>query len=477
MKLIKYITCKKALSSNLLIPHLITVKFLVVCGLVFNTVSCDSFVDIDAPDNVLITETVFEDAATVKSALANIYYKMREQGLISGTFGMSIAIGTYSDELDYYGFNSNSLKLYDHNLTASDGTVSNWWRHGYNLIYAANDIIKGIEESNLLQADQKNEFKGQALFIRAYLHSLLAGLFGDIPYITTTNYSESGSVSRMPLSTVYEFIVSDLTQAVGLLENHTSGERVIPDQSTANALLARVYLYTENWLKAEETASALISAHTLEPDIDQVFLKNSMETLWQFKPKESGIINTQEGQALIITFLPTRGYALTNNLLEAFEPGDLRRSHWVGEITSTDSSTTLYYAHKYKETINTSTSSLEHSIIFRLSEQYLIRAEARAHLGNISGALQDLNTIRQRAGLGNKTVTTLTDVLDAIIKERQVELFTEHGQRWFDLKRTGRASEILQPIKTNWSDNHVLLPIPDTDLLANPNLKPQNPGY
>lgn len=445
---------------------------------VLGITACESFVEIDPPKNTLITETVFDDAATVKSAFANIYYKMREQGMVSGYFGLSIFMGSYSDELDYYGANTSALQVYNHTVTASSETISNWWGQAYNLIYAANDIIEGIENTEALDEDDQAQFKGQGLFVRAYLHSLLVALYGDIPYIKTASYLENNKVARMPAAAVYENIINDLTIAASLLDDtDTTGERVIPNQSAAHALLSRMYLYTEDWEKAEETAGKLISTHTLEADITKVFLKESAETIWQFKPGGASVENTQEGQALIITFVPTRGYALTNNLFNAFESGDLRHAHWIGSITSTDGLTTLHFAHKYKEAVNTTTLSLEYSIIFRLAEQYLIRAEARTHLGAIAGAQDDINAIRNRAGLSNTPATNKDDLLDAIIQERQVELFTEHGHRWFDLKRTGRASEVLQSVKTNWQDTQELLPIPDTELLVNPNLKPQNFGY
>lgn len=453
-------------------------KYLSMSLLILGLTACDSFLEIDPPKNTLVAETVFEDEATVESALANIYYKMRDDGMVSGNFGLSVLMGTYTDELDYFGTNANILKLYSHNVTASDDIISNWWSRAYYLIYAANDIIKGLENSSNISVEEKNNFKGQALFVRGFLHSLLVELYGDVPYINTPNYLENKSVVRMPLNTVYDGIIDDLNNAVILLQDtDASGEHVIPNKSAANALLARIYLYSGNWALAESISTKLIDTHGLETDINKVFLKDSQETLWQFKPGKPSIDNTQEGQTLVITFIPTRGYALTDDLLAAFEPGDSRRSNWVGSITSTNGLTTLHFAYKYKETINTTKLSLEYSVVFRLAEQYLIRAEAKAHLGDVSGAQTDLNVIRNRAGLGNTTATTMDGLLDAILQERRVELFTEHAHRWFDLKRTGKASEVLAPIKSNWLNTQVLLPIPETELLANPNLKPQNDGY
>ena len=107
---------------------------------------------------------------------------------------------------------------------------------------------------------------------------------------------------------------------------------------------------------------------------------------------------------------------------------------------------------------------------------YLIRAEASAELGNTTAALADLNIVRARAGLAASSATSQTDILTAIMHERQVELFTEWGNRWFDLKRTGTAGAILSAEKAGWQANAALYPVPKAQLLFNNNLT-QNPGY
>tara|TARA_R110002051_G_scaffold200208_1_gene267122 strand:- start:2264 stop:3694 length:1431 start_codon:yes stop_codon:yes gene_type:complete len=447
-------------------------SFIFIC-----IISCESFLEIDPPKDKLVNETLFQDVALVEGALANIYYKMREQGMVSGTSGLSTSMGVYTDELKYIGDSDDRLRLENHTVTALHPTMSDWWSNAYNLIYAANDIIKGVENSNNLSIEEKETFKGQALFVRAYLHSLLVGLFGDVPYVSTPNYLENNVATRTPKNEVYNNIIRDLNLATPLLED-VSEERVVPNKSAAQALLARMYLYVENWAMAEITATSVIDAHVLEPDVSKVFLKESQETLWQFKPGAS-IRNTLEAIALIIQAVPTTtGYPLADNLLVAFEPNDLRRANWVGSKSSANGLETLYFAYKYKEPlVNIRQPILEYSIIFRLAEQYLIRAEARAHLDKIGEAQEDLNAIRNRAGLGNTTASNTNELLDAILQERQVELFTEHGQRWFDLKRLGNPAEVLAPIKPGWRNTDILLPIPETELLANPNLKPQNDGY
>ena len=119
------------------------------------------------------------------------------------------------------------------------------------------------------------------------------------------------------------------------------------------------------------------------------------------------------------------------------------------------------------------------STVLRLAEQYLIRAEARAKQGKITGvnsAESDINVIRNRAGLGNTTANTQADILLAVEQERKSEFFTEWGHRWFDLKRTGRTTAILSPYKPNWQASKELFPIPESQLINDPNIT-QNPGY
>jgi len=136
---------------------------------------------------------------------------------------------------------------------------------------------------------------------------------------------------------------------------------------------------------------------------------------------------------------------------------------------------TFYYPYKYKNILSSSP-TVEDFMILRLGEQYLIRAEASAELGNTAAALADLNVVRARAGLAAVTVSSPAAALTAIMHERQIELFTEWGNRWYDLKRTGTATAVLSSEKTAWQANAELYPVPRTQLSVNP-LLTQNPGY
>ena len=445
--------------------------------LIFLFFGCTDFVEVDPPKNILVAETVFDQPATVESALANLYYDMREQGMVSGGTGLTTGLSIYADELEYYGNNADFSQIYLHGVHAGNNTVIGWWRQAYHIIYSANDIIKGVELSDSLTEEEKNRFKGQSLFVRAYIHSLLTQLFGNVPYITTTDYQENNQVSRMPEDQVMEHIIRDLEEASDLLSDFggLSDERVLPDHYAVKALLARMYLYAENWEEADAKATELITAFRLEPDLDKVFLKGSPETIWQLKAGNSPR-NTREAAQFIIQAIPGQDYALSENLMSNFEEGDQRWNHWVGSMSDTENSTTLYYPFKYKADLNEE-ESVEYSIVFRLAEQYLIRAEARLRSGDINGARSDLDAIRNRAGLADMAEAGENALMDAIVHERRIELFAERGHRWFDLKRTGKAGQIMPQAKANWKDTDLLFPIPESELETNPNLAPQNNGY
>jgi len=240
--------------------------------------------------------------------------------------------------------------------------------------------------------------------------------------------------------------------------------------------LSRFYLYNGDNDSASNAASAVINEsgpYTLDSNLDTAFLKNSPSTLWQFSP-QSGGRNTDEGTTYIFMSGPPPFATVSDGLVAAFETGDLRKIHWLKPVN--DGTTTWYHPYKYKEQATTGT-TMECSIILRLSEQYLIRAEARAKQGFLSGAKDDVNVIRNLAGLPSTTALTQQDLLTAILRERRVELFTEGGHRFFDLKRGNLLDSALGTIKPGWNSTDALLPLPESELLLNPNLLPQNPGY
>jgi starch-binding outer membrane protein, SusD/RagB family len=440
--------------------------------------SCEDFADIDPPNNQLTGEVVFEDARTIEATLIHIYNQLRDNAFTTGDIsGVGFLLGHYADELDLYSTSLSTVQqFYDNSLLASNSSVSSLWSGSYNLIYAANNIIEGIENSTSLSDEDRDRFLGEAYFLRGFIHFYMVTLYGNIPYIDATDYRINSEVSRLSEVLVYEKIVDDLILSKSLLsENYTGLNRVRPNKWVVAALLARVYLYGENWEMAKNEALQVISSgsYSLNTNLDQVFLKNSMETLWQYDPAIQGF-NTQEAQLYIFVSGPPPRSALTSEFIDSFETSDARYTEWVGVVS--DGTNTWFYPYKYKLITNTGTTE-EYSIVFRLSEMYLIVAEAHTQIGNLSEALDYLNAIRNRASLAPITTINQNNILNAILQERRIEFFTEQGHRFFDLKRTGQADNELSLIKSNWETTDMLLPIPESELILNPNLEPQNDGY
>jgi hypothetical protein len=423
---------------------------------------------------------------------------------------MTIYPGMSSDELINYAGVGNQLdnEFAINNLSSRSSPVKqNFWTPAYKLIFNANSIIEGIaaSTSNQLTPAARKQITAEARVIRAFTYFYLVNLFGDIPLVTGTDWKQNALASRSASAKVYEQIVADLLEAEkDLPEDFTAGggERIRVNKMVARALLARVYLYQKDWENAAAQATAVINNNqfVLEPQLENVFLATSRESIWQLKPSVSKP-TYQFTDA--INFTPTLWwtdipvdlrplymdpafypdleylfypfYILTNPMADAFESNDKRKEKWTSFIETPTyapyTGVTNYFPVKYVG------GGKKYYTVLRLAEQVLIRAEAKAQLNDLSGADQDINAIRLRAGLSAITSTSQSDALNRIAKERRTELFSEWGHRWLDLKRTGKALEALALIPQKKTDpNQLLYPIPIDEIQADPNLT-QNPGY
>lgn len=439
--------------------------------------SCESFTEIEVPQSQLTGPAVFEDVNTANAALVNAYARLREEGMVTGTaFGLSHLLGNYADELTFYGSNTSFQSFNNHTLVPSNSFLATLWNTSYSQLYALNSIIEGLDNTSAIAEEDKEKLKGEALFLRAYIHFYLTNCFGEIPYITTTNYLQNATVSKNSIAEVNQNIVQDLEDAIALLPlNYPSSERVRANKYVAKAMLARQHLYLGNWEQAESAATAVLNSgvYTWELNVANVFLKENPGIVWALHPGIAGL-NTKDARTFVFSIGPPTRPALSQDLINEFELNDTRRTNWTRTITN--GSQSWYHAYKYKKTLNTGTSQ-EYTILFRLAELYLIRAEARAEQDNTTAALEDLNKVRNRAGLANSIAVTKAQILAAVLQERKMELFTEQGHRWLDLKRTGNAATVLSPIKPNWQNTHIVFPLPEAELLLNSNLLPQNTGY
>lgn len=477
--------------------------------------SCKKSVTAEVPTTTVLSDAIFSTDETAVTVLNGIYSQM-SRNYIQGTNGISYICGLSADEffLDNIaavpGVNSDLYK----NKLGNTNNVTTTWGNYFDIVFRCNAAIEGLEKSTTLTPVIEQRLLGEAKFVRAFAFFYLTNLYGDIPVIVSTDYKVSSLASRSSKSLVYQQIIADLKEAqANLSDNFTTPnmvtvttERVRPTKHAATALLARTYLYMEEWAKAEEEATKIISNVSLFDlvPLNNVFLKNSKEAIWQLQPVRSSF-NTDDA---VLYVIPPTGPSLNNNpvyltdeLLNSFEKGDQRTTYgyWVDSVIYKLTSGTLdtvYHPYKYKinlpnTSVTTAGAMQEYLMVFRVSEQYLIRAEARAKQNNVPGAVADLNLIRTRARITPTTAIpnplpniatsiSATQLTDAILQERRVELFSEWGHRWFDLVRTGKIDMVMTAQATvkasTWEPYRKLFPIPQGEIDKNPNMK-QTPGY
>jgi starch-binding outer membrane protein, SusD/RagB family len=471
-------------------------KFGILCSifLIFVClVSCKKFVEIDPPTTELVTASVFNDNSTATAALLDIYAEMMQN---SESYYMAEYNGLLSDELTNYSTSQNQVAYFDNAMyaTATFGP----WVNAYNYIYQANAIKTAVQGNSALSPAVAQQLGGEAEFVRAFWYFYLTEFYGDVPLALTTNYANNATLSRTPSSKVYQQIITDLKDAQNLLNSNyvdasdttiITTDRGRPTNSAASALLARVYLYIGDYADAKAQATAVINQNGLYgiDSLENVFLANSTEAIWQLDvPQPSSNSNaTPDGLGFILIAAPSTGgvncSTISPQLMNSFEPNDNRKSTWISYYAA--GSDTFYFPYKYKNNGISNTGVNESTMVLRLAEQFLIRAEAEAQLNDLTDAAMDLNVIRARANLAPTSATTQSDMLAAILHERQVELFAEWGHRWFDLIRTNNVNSVMgtvTPIKSGgaiaWSATDSLYPIPQSERSVDPNLS-QNLGY
>lgn len=442
--------------------------------------ACEGFVDTDPPGHQIVKEDVFHSDETAIAAMDGIYHIMYGATVFtSGSRSSVTAIAGFSaDELEGHTSDIGIMEFYQNEVTITNRANLGLWSSAYNIIYMSNAILEGLTPSEGITDTMKKQLEGEAKFIRAFTYFYLVNLYGEVPLITTTSYKANALAARDSKNSVYTQIIQDLEEAVELLTtDYRTSMRTSPNTYAAMALLARVYLYLEEWAKAESYATKVIqetATYQLLEDLNSVYMADSREAIWQISPVVRG--HTNEATTFILEGHPTF-CSLTQNMVNAFESGDARFTHWIGSIS--EGTETFYYPYKYKVKDATGDPT-EYSIVLRYAEQYLIRAEAQVQQNKLSGAITDLDVIRSRAGLPlisevNPSIDQKT-LLNATLQERRMEFFTEWGHRWLDLKRTGKVSEELSSLKPLWQTTDVIYPIPEQERLKNPNLT-QNTGY
>tara|TARA_Y100001968_G_C19421830_1_gene752161 strand:- start:254 stop:1585 length:1332 start_codon:yes stop_codon:yes gene_type:complete len=442
-------------------------------------------VSIDAPTDKLVRAEVFSNDKTAISAMDGIYNELYQAEFSSGSrSSVTVLAGLSSDNVQYLNSgNITMMEFQDHEIAPTNSSNLELWASAYNIIYLCNSYIEGLTNSTSIDAELQQQLEGEARFVRAFTYFYLVNLYEIVPLILDTDYRVNALKPQVEKEEIYTQIENDLQFSSEILNtSYRNSERTSANKFVAKALLARVYLFLENWQEAENLSTEVIeetSSYEILENLDEVFLANSREAIWQISPIGGGGIasNTNEGSMFIIdpffSFFAT--LKLDENLVTLFEEQDLRLEKWTGFNEGKNA----YFAHKYKIRSSTQFPIQEYSMVLRLAEQYLIRAEARLKMNEIDAAVEDLDVIRERADLPllaeiNPGISGEA-LLEEVFIQRRKELFTEWGHRWFDLKRSGNINTVFRNNPT-WEMTDSFYPIPSEEISKNPNLI-QNDGY
>jgi hypothetical protein len=381
-------------------------------------------------------------------------------------------------DIQWSGSQGDPSEITKHLTSATNGYVQSAWTSIYRTISQANYIIAYVPKVTdpLLTTAIRNQYMGEAYFIRALAYFDLARGWGGVQLVLTptTVSSDNTGIPRSSLTDTYAQVLKDLNAAETLVPTGVNRNRVT--LRTVQALKARFYLYQKQWALAEQFATRVISDNTnysLVAPYSAFFANNAVATSesvfelaytvsntnghsnWWLPPALGGRREWSPNDALVALLNnPAIGGNRSALIAQTAPPGNL----WYGK---------LYYRNPL---------GTDPAYVIRISELYLIRSEARAQQGNLTGAnsaQSDLNSVRARAGVAASTAATLPDILLALEKERQVE-FPFEADRWFNLVRTDRAQTVL-----SLSDKHLyLFPIPYNETLVDPQLSGnRNPGY
>ncbi|HEY0679620.1 MAG TPA: RagB/SusD family nutrient uptake outer membrane protein [Chitinophagaceae bacterium] len=464
--------------------RIITNIFLIT--LISGSVSCKKLLDTKPKDEISV-DVGSTDYAVIKSQIVSVYNYLQNSEYYGR--GFIVQAEVLADNARITDNNSNRYVNEANNTPRSHVGV---FAGNYQNILKANLVLANIDKSEA-PATEVSKAKGEAYFLRALLYfdlirgyarnpnHLLNGFDLGVPLITTPNLN-AGSPDlpeRAKVGAVYDQIIADLNNAITNLDN--AAGRYKATKTGAYALLSRVQLYKGDWAAAETAATNAINAGTASLATPAQYTStwgtpSFPENIFAVKFTAADNLGTNSIQYIFYRHPTLNGYGdvtASSELRSDFYTGDVRNSSSL-LLQTTKSGQTVYYTLKYPG--NNGGSALDDVPVLRLSEIYLNRAEARARKAapDVAGALADLNAIHTRAGLTALAGLSGQALIDAILRERRLELAFE-GHRIFDLLRNG-LDVVKTPATISYSDYRLVAPIPQGELDVNKNLV-QNPGY
>ena len=447
-------------------------KIIILLVLFTLGISCDDELTI-FPEDSLSVPTFFKTEEDFTQAINATYEPLRNMYNQSKPFLTEMsADNTYYARNTAFGATEQQEDIADHSIPSDGGItanthVTNVYRDLYAIIARANQILVTIDEAEIDESVRAN-VKGQALFLRAFAYFDLVQLFGSVPMHLSPVTDRDGAA--LPLSTeddIYAQIVQDAQGAVSLLPLKSNQEPGRATSGAARTLLANVHMVLEQWGQAEILLKEVVNSeeYMLMPNYEDAFSgnsnnKNNMESVFEIQYREGadGLqgnflynflprpIEADEVGAITGTANPQPINGEGNNIptpdiIAAYEEGDLREDASIQYITLSESFWNDGVYPIIKKYVEPHALHQNHGMnfpVYRYAEVLLFLAEALEEQGKGGEALPYLNEVRARAGLGVAT----GDLEEAIFEERRVELAFEN-KRWFDLVRTGRATDVI----------------------------------
>lgn len=439
------------------------------------SISCKKYVETDLSANLISTDKVFLEPGTAKSAIEGLY------SYYPSTYSMQYFTflgGISSDEMDYTGTGADFMQFAQHSVSTTNSTNENYlWTYPYQVVGYINQAIDGLNASTALTDSLKNSLLGESKFLRAWYYFNMVNYFGKIPLILNSKALNNTSIANSDSATVYQQIISDLVEAESNISetySDTSRFRIRGSKAAAANLLAKVYLYQKNYTNAIAEATKVINSSNYSlSSIGSIFINTSKEIIWQSSTVYGySSIGTNYRSATNASTVVPPTFTVDSILANSFSSNDARRSNWIDSTVYNG----IKYYRNFKYKLKSATAGNEYNVVMRLAETYLIRAEARLFSNDISGALADINLIRNRAGLTDFSSNNTSDIFNEIVAERKKELFGEFSNRWFDLKRWGLVNSVIGALDPNWKSTAAWMPIPYNQIILNSNLT-QNNGY
>lgn len=458
------------------INHLYT--YFSACLIFLSMWSCERFIDTEVPTNQIGTAEVYSDVSSANAALAGLYAELWSSSMISGDVsGSGPILGTYTDDLICYApyIQNGLVDLYNNAHIPSNTIVYNLWSKAYKHIYYSNAIIEGVTKSNSISQVDKERIISEATVLRSLLYYNLSQIYNEVPYTDTTDYLYNSKLKKNPQAELLSNLENDLKGVLPKMsDSYGNQERIFVNKKVGELLLAKVLITNSKYSESETILSQIIQSplYTWESDLNKVFLKTGKHILWQLKPANASNA-TKEFLLYNFTVSIPAQFSLSDALVNSFEQGDLRKQTWI--LPTIINQKTYFRPMKYRNPDNANTT--ENSVVFRIEEAYLLYAESLANQNKIAEAKTAIDKVRQRAGLiPLPTGLSREAMLDKIADESRHEFFAEMGHRFLDLKRMKKTDKIALS-KPSWKTFHNSFPIPEKEIIINPNLNPQNNGY